>query len=123
VKKPCLQLTNTKSMWPHPQFSRLAGSGLLPDLAWREIARKLRLSGRELQIVRGVFDNHTEHAIAAGYGIADCTVHTHLDRLYSKLAVTTRVGLVLRVVEAFLDLKPRPVSAGGMHPAPAMPPA
>jgi hypothetical protein len=56
--------------------------------------------------VRGVFDNRTEHAIAADHGIADCTVHTHVDRLYSKLAVSTRVELVLRVLETFIHPNP-----------------
>jgi DNA-binding NarL/FixJ family response regulator len=88
----------------------VAGSALLSEEKWAETARLLRLSGRELEIVRGVFDNRTEHAIAADYGIADCTVHTHLDRLYHKLAVTTRVELVLRVIEGVLHSNPPPSS-------------
>lgn len=81
---------------------REVGSALLSEAEWAETARALCLSGRELQIVRGVFDNRTEHAIAADCGIADCTVHTHLARLYAKLAVTTRVALVLRVMESVM---------------------
>lgn len=75
------------------------GSALLTKQQWARTAHSLRLSGRELQIVRDVFDNHTEHAIAANRFISKGTVHTHLKRLYRKLAVTTRVGLVLRVME------------------------
>ena len=33
--------------------------------AWTQIERSLRLSGRELQIVRGSFDDKTEFAMAA----------------------------------------------------------
>jgi len=88
------------------------GSALLSEDQWSEITRAVRLSGRELQIVRGVFDNDTEHAIAADLGIADCTVHTHFDRLYSKLAVATRVELVLRIMETGLHLKLPPPPPG-----------
>lgn len=93
------------------QPRRALGAAMLSDLAWQEVARGLCLSGRELQIVRGVFDNRKEHAIAADHGIADCTVHTHLRRLYAKLAVTTRVELVLRVVDTLLQPKLLPPSA------------
>lgn len=81
---------------------RLAGSSLLSEAQWAETARALRFSGRELQIVRGVFDGRTESAIAADLSIAPRTVDTHLERLYRKLTVRTRVGLVLRVMEGIL---------------------
>ena len=73
----------TKVECRHP----LAGSALLSEAEWAETARALRLSGRELQIVRGVFDNHKEAAIAANLGITPHTVDTHLVRLYRKLRV------------------------------------
>jgi DNA-binding CsgD family transcriptional regulator len=75
-----------------------AGSALLAETEWAAAVRALRLSGREFQIVRGVFDCQKESAIAADLAIAPRTVNTHLERLYRKLGVTTRVGLVLRVV-------------------------
>jgi DNA-binding CsgD family transcriptional regulator len=83
-------------------MTSLLGAAMLSDTNWRDVAKALRISGRELQIVHGIFDNRTEHAIAADLHIADCTVHTHLNRLYKKLGVTTRVELVLRVIETFL---------------------
>ena len=85
------------------QITSLLGAEMLSDASWRDIAKTLRISGRELQIVHGIFDNRTEHAIAVNLSIADCTVHTHLNRLYKKLGVTTRVELVLRVIETFLS--------------------
>jgi DNA-binding NarL/FixJ family response regulator len=75
---------------------------MFSEQAWAEIARSLRLSARELQIVRAVFDDQTEYAIAADLGISPHTVHTHFERLHRKLAITDRVQLVLRVTEAFL---------------------
>jgi DNA-binding CsgD family transcriptional regulator len=86
------------------------GSALLDEHAWMEIARKLGLSGRELQIVCGVFDDRTEFAIAADLGISPHTVHTHTERLHRKLAVDDRVELVLRVMDAFLVLTTAPES-------------
>ncbi len=93
---------------PHPP----AGSALLSEADWAATARALRLSGRELQIVRGVFNCHKETAIAADLGIARRTVDTHLERLYRKLAVTTRVALVLRVMEGVLLAKAK-LETGG----------
>jgi DNA-binding NarL/FixJ family response regulator len=71
---------------------------------WAEVARSLKLSARELQITHGVFDNLKDGAIAAKLGISEHTVHVHLNRLYRKLRVSTRVELVLRVVREFLFL-------------------
>jgi len=56
---------------------RFPGSAMLSELAWKEIACSLKLSGRELQLVRGVFDDSTELAIASNLGIARRTVCTH----------------------------------------------
>jgi DNA-binding NarL/FixJ family response regulator len=81
---------------------------MLSDLAWREIARSLRLSPRELQIVRAMFDDRTESAMAAALGVTKRTVHTHFERLHRKLAVADRLQLVLRVMEEFLVLTVAP---------------
>ena len=80
------------------------GAAIFSDQAWGEIGRSLRLSARELQIVRGVFDDQIESGIASELGISTSTIHTHCERLYRKLAVTDRVRLVLRVMEEFLSL-------------------
>jgi DNA-binding CsgD family transcriptional regulator len=87
------------------------GAGMLSGTAWREIAGSLRLSGRELQILRAIFDDRTESAIARELGISPCTIHTYCERLYRKLYVTDRVRLVLRVMEEFLVLTGKPGSA------------
>ena len=83
---------------------RPLGAAMLSDLAWREIARSLRLSGREVQIVRAMFDDRTELAMATDLGITRRTVHTHFERLHRKLAATDRLQLVLRIVDEFLML-------------------
>ena len=108
IPKAALAGAAAKVVFRHPP----AGSALLSEEQWAETARTLRLSGRELQIVRGVFDNQKETAIAADLGIAPRTVNTHLERLYRKLTVTTRVALVLCVLGPLLQarLTPEPQS-------------
>lgn len=68
---------------------------------WHRLAVALRLSGRELQILRLLFHDQKEFAIARQLGISAHTVHTHLDRLYRKLHVAGRCGALLRVFETF----------------------
>lgn len=80
------------------------GSAMLSKKAWDEIERSLKLSGRELQIARGVFDNLTDGAIAANLRISEHTIHEHLNRLYKKLRVTTRGQMIVRMMHEFLFL-------------------
>ena len=80
------------------------GAAMFSKQAWDEIASSLKLSGRELQIIKDVFDDRTEFAIAAHYGVSPHTIHTYCERLYRKLGVTDRVKLVLRITDEFLAL-------------------
>jgi DNA-binding NarL/FixJ family response regulator len=82
----------------------LRGALLLNDHAWSEIARTLGLTRRELQIVQSVFDNLPEPGIAKRLRISEHTVHTHLNRLFKKLTVSTRTALVLRIIEQMMAL-------------------
>jgi len=81
---------------------------MFSDRAWKEITRSLKLSERELQIVRGVFSGQTELTIAGDLKVSPHTIHTYCERLYHKLAVTDRVKLVLRVMDEFLALTVAP---------------
>lgn len=85
-----------------------AGAAIFTDQAWKGIAHSLNLSGRELQIVRGIFNDYTEFAIAADLDISPHTVHTHIERLHRKLGVANRVQLILRVCNEFLELTAAP---------------
>jgi DNA-binding CsgD family transcriptional regulator len=87
------------------------GAVMFSKKAWDEIARSLKLSERELQIIKDIFDDRTEFAIAAHYGVSPHTIHTYCGRLYHKLAVTDRLKLVLRVTDEFLALTAAPTSA------------
>ena len=102
-----------QSVGKNPSSSCPSGAAMFSDQAWQEIAHRLRLSGQELRIIRGVFDGRKESAIAFDLGISPHTVHTHFERLHRKLAVTDRVELVLRIMEEFLVL-----AAYSMHVVP-----
>ena len=77
---------------------------MLSDHAWHEVAKALGITRREQQIVQGVFDNLTENAIGGRLNLTEHTIHTHLNRLFKKLNVTTRTELVLRLIEQFVAL-------------------
>lgn len=74
-----------------------------PDV-WACLAERLSLSERELQIVQGIFDDSHQEAIAAKLGISAHTVHTHIERLYHKLHVASRVELVVRIAQCHVLL-------------------
>jgi len=78
------------------------GHAILSDHEWGRIAETMALSGRELQIVQGMFDDLEESAIADGLHISTHTVHTYVGRLYRKLSISSRTGLILAVFESYV---------------------
>ncbi len=81
------------------------GRCLFSDEQWNSIATSLKLSAREFQIVQAIFDNEIEAAIGVQLGISSHTVHTYLERLYRKLGVGSRCGLLVRVFAEYLVLQ------------------
>lgn len=75
------------------------------DGEWQEIGRCLRLSPREIQIVRHACEDRKELSIALALRISRHTVHTHLSRVYRKLGVSSRCKLFGVVVTAFRLLR------------------
>ena len=98
------------------KLRRPLGSAMFSNQEWKEIGHSFNLSGRELQVIKDVFDDRTESAIAAHYGVSPHTVHTYCERLYRKLEVNGRVKLVLRIMDEFLALTAAP---GNGLPPPA----
>lgn len=81
---------------------------LAPRLAnedtWRHVSQRLQLSDRQQQIVAAVIRDEDEATIAASLGISTHTVHSHVERLYRKLAVSSRCQLLLRLVDLYIEL-------------------
>lgn len=73
------------------------GHSVLCERDWLRIQQALRLSQREAQIVRFIFDDLKESAIGHELGISRHTVHTYLARLFRKLDVSSRCELIIRV--------------------------
>lgn len=70
---------------------------LLPS-DWQKIAAFLKLSQRQVQIAQGIVNDEPDTRIAERLGISFHTVHSHLERLYRKTGVNSRVALAVRVL-------------------------
>jgi len=76
----------------------------LPEPSWQSIVRSLGLSDREAQVASLILgDDSCESAIAASLSISPHTVHTHLERLYRKLRVTSRCQVVSRIFQQYVN--------------------
>lgn len=84
------------------------GAGGLSDGDWAMIVRRLKLSTRESEIIRGLVTEQKDQAIAHELGISYNTLRKQLSRLYRKLGVQTRVGVVVRAYEALIELRQTP---------------
>ena len=61
---------------------------------------------RGLEIVQCIFDDRTEAGMARQLGISAHTIHTHLERLYRKLGVSTRCAAVVCVFVEYFKQHP-----------------
>ena len=77
----------------------------LPDSKWHAIVDSLGLSRRESEILRCLLDDEPEATIATRLDISSHTVHTHLERLYRKLAVNSRCQASMRVFAEYVRLE------------------
>ena len=75
---------------------------LLSDEEWQDIGCQLKLSGRELDILRYLIKDEKELTIAHRLGISFHTVHTHLHRLYEKLGVSSRLDVIVLVFREYI---------------------
>jgi len=66
---------------------------------WPRIGTFARLTGRECQVCRLVFEGNTRQETAQKLGLSARTVRHYLESVHTKLRVTGRVGLVLRLVQ------------------------
>src|SRR5205085_10533672 len=97
-------LIDSGKLRPKPRAAQPLDSRIFYEQDWQRLAFSLQLSGRQLQIVRYIFDDLTEHAMSLNLGISENTVHTHIRRLHHKLQVGTRVKVVLRIMQESVKL-------------------
>ena len=95
-------LSSPKVSAAKPVQTCVPGSSLLPFAEWARLGAELGLSPRELQVVKGVFEDHKEDLIAFTLGISPHTVSTYMQRVYSKLGVSSRPQLIVRIVAVYL---------------------
>ena len=76
----------------------------LPIDTLRTICCSLGLSKREADITQYIFEELREVEIGKELGISDHTVHTHLERMYRKLDVRSRCGLILRIFKHYVSI-------------------
>lgn len=96
---PTLLLIERPRVEPTPPVGRT----VLSQEAWQRVTSALALSARESEILQAIFEDQKECCIAANLGISSHTVHTHLERIYRKLHVSSRVALVVRVFAEYLS--------------------
>jgi DNA-binding CsgD family transcriptional regulator len=72
--------------------------------AWHAIAHSLDLSRRQMEILMAVFDDEKELVIAERLEISPHTVHSHMERMYQKLGVHSRLDLVRLTMAQFLAI-------------------
>ncbi|MEO2195012.1 MAG: LuxR C-terminal-related transcriptional regulator, partial [bacterium] len=75
---------------------------LLPGFVWAHLNTRLQLSPREAEIVQKLSLDESEESIGHQLGISRHTVHSHLERLYRKLDVTSRTQVVIRLFQEYL---------------------
>lgn len=71
---------------------------------WLRIAERVRLTPRELSVAVLIFEGKSRYQIARTLRCAAGTVRVYIDRLFAKLHVHDRVGLVLRLVRIHLEI-------------------
>ena len=76
-----------------------ASHDLLTREQWQGLHSRFNLSAREVDVVRAIFDGHSESEVGSLLGISPNTVHTHVRHIYRKVAVRDRGQLIVRVIE------------------------
>jgi DNA-binding NarL/FixJ family response regulator len=86
---------------------RAAAGGLAFAVRPSAAASRVRLSQRELDVVRLVVDGRSNDEIASRLGIGAKTVESHLRRLFERLDIASRTELATRALrEGWLEVPP-----------------
>lgn len=76
---------------------------LLTTEQWRAVVEAMDLSPQQGRIVGLILQNRQDKQIAAELGLSRETVRTYLKRIFLRLGVEGRLGLVLRVFTICLN--------------------
>ena len=81
------------------EWTNRPGEILISESDWDAVKEYAKLSNRENQVCRLLFEWRKRDEIAEILCISPRTVRFHLETLHKKLKVHTRVGLVLRIIQ------------------------
>lgn len=88
-----------------PSLRPLGIESIVKSETWDTMVRSLGLSRREAEIIERILTlDDDELSIAEHLKISSHTVHTHLERLYRKLQVSSRCQLVTRIFVTYAAL-------------------
>ena len=96
----CIQVVNRGQVWADSVQLRLMLGALKKASPLRVVSSSgpNPLTKREAQVVNLLTDGHTNREIALKLGISEHTVSNYLFRIYNKLGISSRVELVLYVM-------------------------
>lgn len=70
----------------------------LPPMVWKDLVQTLRLPPQQIRIVELILLNHGDKQIAVALHIKLPTLRTYIERIYARLDVHDRLGLLLRLL-------------------------
>ena len=113
-------IANEETQSPVSQALSLhPGRTILSDVEWQSTASALKLTPRELQVCRHLFQGKTRNQIASDLGIKPRTVRQHMESIHVKLNVSNRVEVALRIVQlkraTAIQSEPKPVESAGQY--------
>ena len=87
------------------QSSKQTDQHFIPIVDFQRLCDALNMSPREVEIAHLLLLAKSEAAIAQTLCISTHTVHSHLERLYRKLAVRSRCELIICLFRTYIQLR------------------
>jgi DNA-binding CsgD family transcriptional regulator len=85
-------------------LSENPGVGLISPEDWVDVAAHLQLSAREFSVAVLIFEGNSRLQVAKRLKCSPETSRGYIDRVFAKLNVRDRLGMVLRVMRVHLAL-------------------
>jgi DNA-binding NarL/FixJ family response regulator len=77
---------------------------MLSPESWAQVGQQLGLSARELSVAILILEGTSRSQIARRLQCAPGTIRVYIDRLFAKLHVEDRLGMVLRLIRVAVAL-------------------